>query len=220
MLRSHEDFAWTRQTLLPSYIVGQRLGPDGPGMRTAELLLLPASGIRERRQDSYYPFYIVRVRKDDLDARDELVAPLLGADFTDPEAMVNRKNGSFIVNSGAEGSIRLASGYRGSASPHRVATKGLRFYPDKTKRLRDGVDDETLESFEVDRTVAILVAAFEQTDNVRSLLSEGVPMALTRELQLLKQNRELKTRLGQIMVTAGMKKHLARELIEQEFPTI
>jgi hypothetical protein len=208
-----------KSTNLPCYLVGRCMNTDDSQKESLELLLLPASGIKGRKRDNYYPLIIVTVRKDDLLARDQLINQLVGREFQDVDGLIDPQNGRLIVNSGTEGSIKLGYQGRGKSSVERVLDKGIRL-SDKPTYLDNGVGDDILESFEVDKSIAILAAAFDQTENIRSLLANGVPVALTREQQLVEQNEALRSKIGAMLIAGGMDKYQAQLLIERQFPSI
>jgi hypothetical protein len=183
-----------------------------------QLLLLPASGIKERPKDYFSPS-IITVRKDDLEARDELLMSLLSTSFMDPDKVINPKSARLIVSSGTEGSIRLTSRGVGAASPERVSTKGIRHNDGKTQVLNHGIDDETVESFEVDMHIGFLAAAFDQTENISAIYESGVPVTLSREALLEGQNAVLRRKLAEMLMVLGFSEEEADVRIERDYPT-
>jgi hypothetical protein len=219
------DFLPVRN-FLPCYIIGRRADPASED--SAELLLLPASGIVDGIPygRDYIPPSVVTVRKDELAARDQYAFGLFDSELSDDDrqAMQHPANGRLVVASHSPGSIVLTGRGRGQASAERVRDKGLRYDSGKTKVLSHGIDDETLDGFEVDTTVAHLVIAFSVTDAYKVILENGRPqdtLQLTRELRLAAQNGELRAALRKMLVASGMfDERTAAKYLNETYPPI
>lgn len=199
----------------PAYVLGRREDPQRPDV--VELILSP-------NIDMPYSYWdigvkIVKVLKDDLIIRDELVAASEAKDY--PEDKVHEMitpEGDFKIDAKTPGSFMIRRGGKGKPNVDLVQSRGIRLADrgDRGTLLEAGISNTIMEEFGIGSMLAKLAQEFNvsadlakllrQDDNVTEPSQTGaLPEKGSLSLEaLIAQNRDLKQALGAALAASGL----------------